>query len=560
MSLQPNDPVLNITQSILTEAAQRPWLATLLMRRKPDWLTRLAHLAQRIRHLPNHTRRALRRKLTAGLAAAALLLALAGTPTAQADSTIIVDGTNCTLAEAIISANADNAAGSGCTNGSGVDTLDLQTNVTLSAAVDMITSPIILEGNGFTIDGNDAYRVLNVGNTGNLTLRNATITGGRADIGGGLRNDGTLTVIDSTITYNTATDPTYGGNGGGLANYGDLTVTGSTISHNQAVYVSGYSYGYGGGLLLGGAGTVTIDHSTLSDNTADRHGGGIALMASSSVTINASTLSGNQAFSGGGFYANLGDTAIHNSTFSGNVATGEGGGLHLAGGLHTLYNTTITGNTAGGESGGGGIWLDGNAATVTLGRSIVSGNTASRGSEIRQTGTEALYADDLNLFGHSGEASVDASDGFTPGTNDFNATSDGDGTSTHVPTALTAILATTLANNGTQPHPFTHALVSGSPAIDKISKATCDAAPVNGVDERGGVRAGGTVAEDERGGTACDIGAFEFATVKPNAITLRDLTATTPSSGVIGLIGAGLAAFGALVIGLRKTAAKRPSN
>lgn len=68
-------------------------------------------------------------KLVAALAAVALLLALNG---AQAQAaTITVDGATCTLVDAIDAANSDTATG-GCPAGSGADTIELQTNVTLT--------------------------------------------------------------------------------------------------------------------------------------------------------------------------------------------------------------------------------------------------------------------------------------------------------------------------------------------------------------------------------------------------------------------------------------------
>ncbi len=525
-------PALNVARTLIREAAQHPWLAALLMRRRPDWLTRLAHWAQHLRRLPRHTRRTLWRKLASGLAAAALLLALSGPPqVVRADSTIVVngDGTGgtCSLAAAVLNANNDNQSGSvNCAAGSGADTIDLQTDVTLPGMLNMITSEIIIEGNGHTIDGNHAYRVLGVRFDGNLTLKNAIITHGLYPDGAGISNAGTLNVQDSLITANTADYSGYGGNGGGIDNSGNLTVTNSTISNNTAA--AGSYGGYGGGLYLSGTGTVTITNSTLSNNTAGLAGGGVALVSSSTVHIVNSTLSGNMAENGGGIYASIGDL--------------------------TIQNNTITNNTA--NSYGGGIWALDAAATLTLERSIVSGNTATDGFEVYATpGIGGVYANAVNLFGNSSEADAEAFYGFTPGASDIVATGDGGGT----PTALTDILDTALAQNGSQPHPDTHALVSGSPAIDQIAKATCDAAPVNGVDERGGARANGA----GLGGAACDIGAYEFdSTQTPTAVTLRDLTATANSSprdvSVLGAALAALAALGALLIGRRVKAKARP--
>ena len=49
-------------------------------------------------------------------------------------ATIIVDETSCTLGDAITAANTDAAVG-GCTAGSGADTIELTTDVTLTEAV-----------------------------------------------------------------------------------------------------------------------------------------------------------------------------------------------------------------------------------------------------------------------------------------------------------------------------------------------------------------------------------------------------------------------------------------
>ena len=55
----------------------------------------------------------------------------------------------------------------------------------------------------------------------------------------------------------------------------------------------------------------------------------------------------------------------------------------------------------------------------------------------------------------------------------------------------------------------THALLAGSPAIDMADDSTCEAGPVNGLDQR---------SVNRPQGSGCDIGAFELAT--PLAVTL----------------------------------------
>jgi predicted outer membrane repeat protein len=154
----------------------------------------------------------------------------------------------------------------------------------------------------------------------------------------------------------------------------------------------------------------------------------------------------------------------------------------------TLNNCTVSGNSA--SAYGGGIYTAGiTFASVILYSSLISGNTANYGNEVVK-GTNTIIADSFNFFGHSGESNSEAFDGFTPGTSDFTATSDGTD-----PTVLVAILGP-LADYGGPT--WTHALVKGSPAVD------LDVACGTGLttDQRG---------EPRPDGAGCDAGAFEGA-------------------------------------------------
>lgn len=124
------------------------------------------------------------------------------------------------------------------------------------------------------------------------------------------------------------------------------------------------------------------------------------------------------------------------------------------------------------------------------------------------------YADNFNLFGHSGITTAAALSGFTPGATDVTATSDGT-----EPTSLAAIRSGTLALNGATTQ--THALVGGSPAIDRAPDTDCVApSPTNGVDQR-------DVARNQDGdnspgsGNECDIGAYEYV-LEPTANACLD--------------------------------------
>ncbi|MGA2617025.1 MAG: choice-of-anchor Q domain-containing protein [Thermoguttaceae bacterium] len=108
-------------------------------------------------------------------------------------------------------------------------------------------------GNAATQEGGGIY------NAGAMTVYGCTISGNKAQFGGGLDNDGgTVTVNTATLAGNTATGPLSGsstgqGAGGGLYNNGVMTVSASTISGNagyQGGGIYGGSSGYGNSLTL----------------------------------------------------------------------------------------------------------------------------------------------------------------------------------------------------------------------------------------------------------------------------------------------------------------------
>ncbi|CAK8711733.1 MAG: hypothetical protein CDV28_11545 [Candidatus Electronema aureum] len=483
---------------------------------------------------------------------AALLMAVG---TAQA-ATITVDiGGACTLADAITAANTDTATG-GCVAGAGDDTITLETDITLAAALPTITSTVIIEGGYYFISGNNnssVGTVLRVANSGNLILNQVIVTRGynsTSGLGGGIyTSGGTVTLNNSTVSENSISSSSSSAGlsyseGGGIYSYsGTVTLNNSTVSGNSVSSSPPSSdficHSEGGG-IYSYSGTVTLNNSTVSGNSVSSSvsssssflyyskGGGI--YSSGTVTLNNSTVSGNSVsspvssssffiyYSGGGGIYSDGTITLNDSTVSGNSASssvssssfieyyGGGGGIY-SGGTMMMNHSTVSVNyismSFSSLSGvvsfsGGGIYSGGGAAILRS--SLVSGNTAMlHGPDFAASNSNEVQgtvtADGHNLFGHSGETSAQAfsSYNFTPGSSDITATSDGT-----KPTALAAILSP-LADNGGATK--THALPAGSPAIDLDT--TCSTGLT--IDQRGYPRPVGS---------GCDAGSFEYGSVR----------------------------------------------
>ncbi len=526
-------------KAVQAEVKTRPWFAALLLQKGNQLFPRFAQIYHQLLTAP----RKVRRQLGVGLSTAALILALSQTPAHAATITvdpgaagtgIAIDG-QCSLVEAIINANDGAAAHADCDSGSaGADIIVLAGNsynyttaYGTGSALPNITSNITIEANGATIQRDNIapdMRIIRVNLGGNLTLNNATITGGNVGNpgGGGILNFGTITLNNSTVSGNES--PMWSG-GGILNNGGTTTLNGSTVSNNK---------GYGsGGIVNYDGGTITLNNSTISGNEAYGSGGGGIHNFEGTTTLNNSTVSGNiSPDSGGGITNRYGTTTLNNSTVSGNSAAIAGGGgiANYGGDTITLNNSTVSGNSAPSGSGGG---IFNFASTTNLIRTIVSGNTASSSAEIHNNDAGTVNANDHNVFGHSGLTNAQAFSGFTPGATDINATSDGT-----TPTDLANILNPTLANNGGPT--LTHALVSGSPAIDIALAAACSGAPINGVDQRGVSR---SIDGDLDSTAACDAGAVEQAVPEVCGVAIETDYTLAGATLNIANLGTDLACF-----------------
>jgi Right handed beta helix region len=332
------------------------------------------------------------------------------------------------------------------------DTITFATNVTgtITLAGELyINKDLTIKGPGagkLAVSGNNRNRVIYIDFAGNVRISGLTITKGN--------------------------DPGNFGEGGGIDNDGNLTLTKDVVRSN-------FTGGYGGG--IDNEGTLKLLGSTVKGNTAHKEGGGI--YNDGILTVGRSTISGNEATTtGGGIYSYTelpGDgplkATITNSTISGNFvtsATGAGGGVYNEEGLTEIRNSTITNNWAPEDQGSGVANNEGSFVDVTtrVSSTIIADNPGGFGS------ARDFVSDGYNLIG-SGDASI---------ANRFNKTGD--------QLAVSEPGLGPLTGNGGPT--WTHALLNGSPAIDR-GNPNC---PPPATDQRGVQRPQGA---------RCDVGSFE---------------------------------------------------
>ena len=326
-----------------------------------------------------------------------------------------------------------------------------------------------------------------------MTIDQLIVTGGQGGLQGGgvLNNDGDLTVDHSTITGNTA-GLDNGGEGGGIYNsLGTLSIVDSTISANSVLNSTGGFPGDGGGIYNGG-GTVSIDDSTISGNSADASGAG-------------------PGGDGAGYLGIQGTLLIDNSTISGNSADtaggpgGSGGGISSFDETSTVDDSTLAGNTVGPGGLGGASLLALDGGSTTLAGDIFGnpGGSPAGGECLDGSGATIIDAayniDDDGTCGFSARGSV--------------------GDSSTIDSYLGP-----LQNNGGPTD--TIALLPGNTETPNPAQAVIPASFIS---------SGQTVAacsqSDQRGVTRdapCDMGAYALTSASTSLYALADGTAPEP--------------------------------
>ncbi|MGI9020389.1 MAG: choice-of-anchor Q domain-containing protein [Solirubrobacterales bacterium] len=326
-------------------------------------------------------------------------------------------------------------------------------------------------------------------------LDDLTITGGRVtapgnQFGGGIFNEGTLSLAGVVVRDNEVIPkpPAANSFGGGiLQDDGILLISDSRIKDNLVEVKSETGAAVGGGVMTL-AGSLALVDSKVTGNTVHQFGGSAGTSSGGGIDvrgqtqISTTTIAANTAEEGGGIAATVsatqGEISLDSSTISSNVARRGGGLLLRSSGDHQLLNSTISGNRA--PRAGSAIYaLDG---TADLTHVTIAKNPAGEGHAVVEAGAlmdpNALRFYGTIVHGRGVECSAPAGVLDVNEQNVFGGPSCSPGISTDF--TGNPRLKPLAANGGLT---RTHALRPTSPAIDFVSVG-----PSAPVDQRGVAR------------------------------------------------------------------------
>ena len=218
-----------------------------------------------------------------------------------------------------------------------------------------INKNIRIDGKGHTIDAKNLGRIFSIGEGFTVTLTNATLINGKADKGGAIYNDGSLTLSDVKLSDNAA--DSYGG---AVFNNGHLVVGNSVFDSNDIVNRGSASVDYGGAAIYNWYdGVLTVSGSNFTNNIKNYKNGDCLVGAV--ATIGDATISGsnfvNNAGRWGGAISTTGDllegSAVSTLTVSGSTFKENGGlygaGIFVWGSDFTVSDCVFDKNTASGK-------------------------------------------------------------------------------------------------------------------------------------------------------------------------------------------------------------------
>ena len=272
------------------------------------------------------------------------------------------------------------------------------TTITISSEIEIRNNvsingegKITLQGSGGRIFFHRSYGTA----TSTLTLKNLTITGGRANGVDNAANGGAIRSLNNSIDGKTYPQT--------------LNIDGVTFNNNDITLTS-YSpgkglntYDFGGGAIFTQGGYLSVTNSTFTGNDANNGAGGAIHILQSSVTIHGSSFASNSAIGstpsdsvGGAIYVDgmkddNGQLQITRSTFTGNRTYNSGGAIHVnmyqnnnrfSVSQSSFIENKVEGGTRaqGGSIGGGSTVFGTNSgnASIEISNSVFKSNSAKK--------------------------------------------------------------------------------------------------------------------------------------------------------------------------------------
>ena len=267
-----------------------------------------------------------------------------------------------------------------------------------------INKNIRIDGKGHTIDAKNLGRIFSIGEGFTVTLTNATLINGKADKGGAIYNDGSLTLSDVKLSDNAA--DSYGG---AVFNNGELVVSDSVFDSNDIVNRGSASVDYGGAAIYNWYdGTLTVSGSNFTNNiknykNGDRLVGAVATIGD--ATISDSCFVNNAGRWGGAISASgylIAGDDVNTLTVSGSTFKENGGlygaGIFVAGSDFTVSDCVFDKNTAFGKGNMTPNNNNGAAIVVTdTGKDITGAITGSNFTNNKAQYGGAIYICEGNI-------------------------------------------------------------------------------------------------------------------------------------------------------------------
>lgn len=311
----------------------------------------------------------------------ALLLGICTISThAEEGVAVVGDVKYSSLAEAIAAANPE-------------EEVILLTNANESVLIDKNLT-LNLNNNTLTAAAGSAIKVVN---GANASINAGTVTG--ATDSGIYVADGNVTLTNLTITGNTTTESTRDG-GGVNIDAGSLAINSSIITNNSAA-------DGGGGIAVQPGASLTMSNSTITYNIGNEAGG--IYLTGTSGTISGSNISNNSTRNdtgfavGGGIYVGTNTYAyIGGTSFNTNYAQDQGGAICNYGGIVELNSSNFNGNSA--NYGGAVMGYMGNISISP--DTIVTANTATYGGGVFSSANNLTILDGAQIYNNTGSTAA----------------------------------------------------------------------------------------------------------------------------------------------------------